>query len=337
MDSPERSPSPGDASDSDFYGVVPSPMVQPALSAPEDEQPQEANHVTAPSTDHNLDDQDAHSDASSDMDLSEDDSPSPEPEPQQTASQSKPLPKPLPSSTPTVMSNGLKRSHEESTVDGTNNAAQSSEFPNQRRKLSGRPSYATLAAARQSQTPLATVQRLPIQLWQQIFSLLPPMKLAQCLRVCKDFEQILTNVKAQPVAKKASRKPRIIDSDAVWATSRKTYCPGLPRPLPGLTELQMYQLICGDQCNVCGSKSTVPPPATTPFDCGPGPHGARPIWPFRAVLCGSCLQQHTQSVSLGEFVLRCLLTHSLSGHQASLHPSCPPPLWHSTRVPHSRW
>lgn len=127
---------------------------------------------------------------------------------------------------------------------------------------------------------------------------LPPAGLARCLRVCKNFNNILTNFKAPP-AKKNAPKVRILDSEVIWMNSRKNTYSTMPRPLQGFTELEMLQLIGCQSCQTCGKLPVKPqPPPTTVFDAGPGETGVRVIWPFHLRICGSCFTRDALTVGV---------------------------------------
>lgn len=139
-------------------------------------------------------------------------------------------------------------------------------------------------------------EKLPAELWQQVFLRLSPVMLSRCLRVSKAFNTLLTKTKAQPVAKKDQKKVRLLDSDAIWAEARKVYFPNMPRPLMRCNELEMLQLVGGQSCQFC-RRPPKPVPATHPFNAGPGPDGLRVVWPFGIRTCGQCWEHNTLKVS----------------------------------------
>ncbi|KAM3415523.1 hypothetical protein BST61_g9044 [Cercospora zeina] len=126
-------------------------------------------------------------------------------------------------------------------------------------------------------------------IWQRVFYLLPPAMLCRCLRVCKDFNRFLTSMKAPQGHQKDKSTARVVDSEAIWIQSRKTFFPQLPRPLRHHSELEMLQLVGGQACQFCG-KLASPVPATSVFNCGPGADGVRVIFPFAVRTCGSCIE-----------------------------------------------
>lgn len=133
-------------------------------------------------------------------------------------------------------------------------------------------------------------------LWQRIFTLLPPAMLCRCLRVSKEFKHLLTGVKAPHGQQKDKSVARTIDSEAIWIQSRKRYFPQLPRPLRNRTELGMLKLVGGQACQFCGKTPPVPAPATSVFNCGPGPNGVRVLFPFDVRTCGSCVEALVRKV-----------------------------------------
>ncbi|KAF2210856.1 hypothetical protein CERZMDRAFT_99020 [Cercospora zeae-maydis SCOH1-5] len=126
-------------------------------------------------------------------------------------------------------------------------------------------------------------------IWQRVFYLLPPAMLCRCLRVCKDFNRFLTSMKAPQGHQKDKSPARVVDSEAIWIQSRKTFFLQLPRPLRHHSELEMLQLVGGQTCQFCG-KLASPIPATSVFNCGPGADGVRVIFPFAVRTCGSCIE-----------------------------------------------
>lgn len=124
---------------------------------------------------------------------------------------------------------------------------------------------------------------------QLIFSHLPPAMLCRCLRVCKQFNHLLTGARAPHGRQKDKSAARIVDSEAIWIQSRKTYFPQLPRPLRNRTELQMLQLVGGQACQFC-RRPPVPLSAPSIFNNGPGTKGVRVLFPFGVRTCGSCIE-----------------------------------------------
>lgn len=238
----------------------------------------DTNHppIPQPEMDGHTDDDD---DSSSEMDLSTP-SRSATPEPV-------PLPKPVAAAAPFHAGTKRKLSDSASTDDAA--TVQAAERFKKRRL------YMTPTQGYGVAPPTA---KLPIEIWQRVFSqYLSPIMLSRCLRVCKNFNHYLGAIPAQPpVAKKTQGKLQPIDSESIWTQSRKNFFTTLPRPLNGMTELQMIQLIGGRRCQFC-DRPPVQAPATSVFTAGPGPNGLRVIWPFRIRCCGQCLEHQIMKVS----------------------------------------
>lgn len=141
---------------------------------------------------------------------------------------------------------------------------------------------------------------LPIEIWQHIFSFVPPVSLGRLLRVNRAFRSCLTDnsgelLKPRPVSHGVVN---LLGADAVWSASRKLFCPGVPRPLRGFKELDMWRLIRGESCQFCGKTNLIKPSpdSVDPWEAGPGKDGVRVIWSFGVRSCGSCLSQRSQKV-----------------------------------------
>jgi len=140
---------------------------------------------------------------------------------------------------------------------------------------------------------------LPAEAWQHVFLYLAPDTLCRCLGVNKAFNQYLTSVTASSSGRLPLRKTglKLLDSEAIWMSARKTFAPNLPRPLAGLGEMDMIQMLGGHLCQICGSPPSGQVQATSAFDAGPGPNGVRIIWPYGTRMCGPCFNTHSLKAS----------------------------------------
>lgn len=142
---------------------------------------------------------------------------------------------------------------------------------------------------------------LPAVLWQHIFCFVPPVFLGRLLCVNHAFNSYLTpgNDREVPVSLPRSiMQP--LRAEAIWVASRRRFAPGLPRPIHGLQELNMWRLLRGRKCQICGLVQN-PMPVTNsenPWESGPGEFGVRVVWPFGLRCCGSCLQSVSKKVSI---------------------------------------
>ncbi|KAL8975104.1 MAG: hypothetical protein Q9197_000653 [Variospora fuerteventurae] len=117
---------------------------------------------------------------------------------------------------------------------------------------------------------------LPAELWHYTFRFVPPVFLGRLLRVNRAFYSYLTSssTKSELVDSVPLQPVRPLDAETIWAASRKRFAAGLPKPLKGLKELDMWRLLRGHVCQNCGiSKSTTARPGTeNPWEAGPGDH-----------------------------------------------------------------
>lgn len=143
---------------------------------------------------------------------------------------------------------------------------------------------------------------LPDEIWQHIFSFVPPVFLGRLLRVNRVFHACLTMAigEQSDQANSASNAVRPVSANFVWAASRKRFAPGLPKPLRGLQELQMWRLLRGRPCQMCGETKiqNFATSSESPLESGPGDKGVRVLWPFGIRACGSCLQNCSEKVYL---------------------------------------
>ncbi|KAI1304739.1 hypothetical protein F5Y03DRAFT_166669 [Xylaria venustula] len=139
--------------------------------------------------------------------------------------------------------------------------------------------------------------QLPTEIWQHIFTLLPPKTLGRLLSVNKCFHSLLN-----PLSNHLCDTPLPILPDSlstlkpevIWQLSRRRFWPTMPVPLQGLTELQMWQLACQRRCQFCDRTGQVSPLYSP--DPPNGKHkytGPRPIWSFALRSCESCLVGRT--------------------------------------------
>lgn len=152
----------------------------------------------------------------------------------------------------------------------------------------------------EAQRPFAKVASLPIEIWQNIFCFVPPVFLGRLLRVSHTFNSLLTpNVFVET----SRQEPSIGAAEyqtpiEIWAASRKRFCPGLPKPVHGLNDLDMWRLLRGSDCQLCGEKKILltSSNASNQHESGPGNAGVRVIWPFGVRSCGPCLMTNSEKV-----------------------------------------
>ncbi|KAL8871148.1 MAG: hypothetical protein Q9174_002959 [Haloplaca sp. 1 TL-2023] len=117
---------------------------------------------------------------------------------------------------------------------------------------------------------------LPAELWHRIFRYVPPVFLGRLLRVNRAFHSYLTNTHVEdkpgvsPNLGRGAVRP--LAADTIWLASRKRFAPGLPKPFRGSRELDMWRLLRGRNCQLCG---TAKEPShvsknENPWQSGPG-------------------------------------------------------------------
>lgn len=181
---------------------------------------------------------------------------------------------------------------------GTADEAPSRQGENLRENLSGikRP-RANFYSAEIGADLSCKSSALPAVLWQHVFCYVPPVFLGRMLSVNHAFNTYLTSGKneenSMPLPDSIVQP---LKAEAIWAVSRRRFCPGMPRPIHGLNELEMWRLLKGNGCQICEQVRVDTQVANPqdPWESGPGHTGVRVIWPFGLRCCGRCLQEHTQ-------------------------------------------
>ena len=158
------------------------------------------------------------------------------------------------------------------------------------------------SVGRLSQSGPTLVSSLNVQIWRRVFCFVPPVSLGRLLRVNRLFHSLLSpDIPRMAVHPLEETGSVILQSaEAIWAASRRRFCPGLPKPLRGLHELQMWRLLRGSDCQLCGERSNLLTSSATsnPWEAGPGSTGVRVIWPFGTRCCGKCLMIHSEKVRM---------------------------------------
>ena len=132
-------------------------------------------------------------------------------------------------------------------------------------------------------------------LWQHIFLFCSVQELGRLLQVNRSFRSYLSDVRHVSHMKPASGFVRLLKSESIWASARNRHPIKAPKPLPGFSEVQMWQLVWNKHCQFCGKENTYTPGEKI-WQKGPGQTGVRIIWPFSIRSCGPCLLQRCQTV-----------------------------------------
>ena len=150
---------------------------------------------------------------------------------------------------------------------------------------------------------LSQSSALPAVFWQHILCFVPPVFLGRLLRVNRAFNAYLTPGKLNEISNAVPLSQSVMQpmkAEAIWVASRKRFCPGLPKPLDGVYELDMWRLLRGRDCQICGEgkETTSFPIADNPWKFGSGNASVRVVWPFGVRSCSSCLLKISQSVCI---------------------------------------
>lgn len=137
--------------------------------------------------------------------------------------------------------------------------------------------------------------RLPPELWQHIFLFCSLADLGRLIQVNRSFLSYLTDVHSAPTSTSEAGRLHLLKSESLWASARNALSTKPPKPLPGFTELQMWQLAWSRRCQFCDKRDAFTPGEKI-WQKGPGNTGVRTIWPFAITACGPCLLQRCQTV-----------------------------------------
>lgn len=147
-----------------------------------------------------------------------------------------------------------------------------------------------------AEADLASCAGLPPAIWQHIFLFCPLKTLGRLLQVNRSFHSYLTAVRhVSPAKPSPCGLLRLLKSESIWASARNLHPTKPPKPLPGFSELDMWQLALSSRCQFCAKVSTATPSEKT-WQRGPGTDNVRVIWPFAIRACGPCLLARCQTV-----------------------------------------
>lgn len=147
---------------------------------------------------------------------------------------------------------------------------------------------------------------LPAEIWHNIFVFTPPRMLGSLLQVNKLFNSYLdpsSSVNKPTIEPLSTSVAKFLDPDSIWQASRVLFRPGMPTPLAGFSELDMWKLACQKSCQFCHTKASQETTLTDQWHSGPGDQGVRIIWSFAIRSCASCLLKNSVKVSVS-YVLR---------------------------------
>jgi hypothetical protein len=154
---------------------------------------------------------------------------------------------------------------------------------------------------------------LPAEIWHHVFTFCPPRVLGLLLQVNKSFNACLDPSSSDRTVDSLPRSTvKLLSPDAIWTASRRLFhLPGMPAPLFGKSELDMWQMACGSLCQFCAKKKEINPAfAVDPWHPGPGENGVVPVWSFGIRTCGKCLLERSSKVGIC-FLIAFLLVRGL--------------------------
>ena len=142
-------------------------------------------------------------------------------------------------------------------------------------------------------------QELPASVWQYIFTFVPPVFLGRLLRVNRAFNRYLTGFLSEnELEQNFHGGIQPMHPEAIWKASRRYFCPGVPRPLQGMSELSMWKLLRGSGCQFCSKSELEGPNITdaTPLKSDSRPGRVRFFWSFGIRSCVSCMKTNSRAV-----------------------------------------
>ncbi|KAI0450140.1 hypothetical protein F5B21DRAFT_492176 [Xylaria acuta] len=142
----------------------------------------------------------------------------------------------------------------------------------------------------------STSWQLPTEVWQHIFTFLPPKMLGRLLSVSKYFNSLLNPLcgySCDAGLSLVASSLSILKPEVIWQLSRRRFWPTMPTPLQGHTELQMWQLACQSGCQFHSRTYQPLSPINGPSNTEYSHTAPRPIWSFSLRSCGPCLVDKT--------------------------------------------
>jgi len=140
------------------------------------------------------------------------------------------------------------------------------------------------------------ISSLPAEVWHHILTFIPPRGLGILLRVNRSFKAYLDPSSSGFVVHSNKSATPFLTPDAIWQASRRLHLPGMPAPLKGKSELDMWRMACSSSCQFCGKTRPASSPYQDQWHAGPGENGVVPVWSFGIRICGPCLENHTEKV-----------------------------------------
>ena len=146
-------------------------------------------------------------------------------------------------------------------------------------------------------------QHVLAEVWQHIFSFVPPRSLGNLMCVNRLFHRYLDPASTFKVSAPDSDLPSSLPKQSpntIWRASRRFHWPSMPSPLSGRSELDMWRLACSRSCQFCGCRADETDYAGDPlrWSRGPGNDTVSPVFQFFVASCGQCLAKNSIKVSV---------------------------------------
>ena len=139
---------------------------------------------------------------------------------------------------------------------------------------------------------------LPAEIWHRIFTYVSPRGLGMLFRVNKAFKAYLDPSSGNTLIPPSNSAVQLLKPDFIWRASRRLFWPGMPVPLQGKSELDMWKMACAFHCQFCGKKQSTRTIPSDQYHPGPGENGVSPVWSFGVRSCGPCIQKRSLKVEL---------------------------------------
>lgn len=144
-------------------------------------------------------------------------------------------------------------------------------------------------------------QHLPAEVWQRIFTSLPPHSLGKLMSVNRLFHKYLDPTSPFQVSAPDSYLPCSLPKlspNTIWRASRRCHWPNMPSPLSGRSELDMWRFACTRSCQFCGQVDETDYTGNPlPWSRGPGNDTVSLVFQFFVASCGQCLAENSVKVS----------------------------------------
>ncbi|KAH0498809.1 hypothetical protein TgHK011_006041 [Trichoderma gracile] len=140
-------------------------------------------------------------------------------------------------------------------------------------------------------------QHVRAEVWQHIFTLVPPRSLGKLMCVNRLFHKYLDPTSSFKVSAPDSDLPSLLPKLApnnIWRASRHSHWPSMPSPLSGRSELDMWRFACSRSCQFCGRvDETDYAGDPLPWSRGPGNNTVTHVFQFFVTSCGQCLVKNS--------------------------------------------